>query len=55
MIVNNAALNYLSAGVVEISPSAVAPVCRVGDQLELTSCDMHYYRNISKMGDHCSS
>ena len=36
MIVNNAALNYLSTGVVEISPSAVAPVCQVGDQLELT-------------------
>ena len=27
---------YLSAGVVELSPSGVAPVCRVGDQLELT-------------------
>ena len=29
-------INYLSAGVVEISPSSVAPVCQVGDQLELT-------------------
>ena len=26
---------YLSAGVVELSPSGVAPVCQVGDQLEL--------------------
>ena len=26
----------LSAGVVELSPSGVAPVCRAGDQLELT-------------------
>ena len=29
-------LNSWYAGVVEISPSAVAPVCQVGDQLELT-------------------
>ena len=36
MIINNVVLNYLSEGVVEISPSAVAPVCQVGDQLELT-------------------
>ena len=34
MIINNAVLNYLSS--VEISPSAVAPVCQVGDELELT-------------------
>ena len=26
----------MSAGVVEISPSAVAPVCQIGDLLELT-------------------
>ena len=27
---------YLCAGVVELSPSPVAPVCQAGDQLELT-------------------
>ena len=35
LIANNVAIT-LSAGVVELSPSGVAPVCRVGDQLELT-------------------
>ena len=27
---------YIHAGVVELSPSTVAPVCQVGDQLQLT-------------------
>ena len=33
---HNVAINTLSAGVVELSPSGVAPVCRAGGQLELT-------------------
>ena len=34
LIANNVEIT-LSAGVVELSPSGVAPVCQVGDQLEL--------------------
>ena len=40
-----------SSGVVEISPSGVAPVCQIGDQLELTCSS--YSRRIQNMGVQC--